>query len=43
MMDLLDQRVIGYEATKNILRQILDILSHQASTKREGLPSPMGY
>ena len=33
MMDLLDQRVIGYEATKDILRQILDILSHRSTYK----------
>ena len=42
MMDLLDQKVIGYEATKNILRQILDILSHQSIYEARGAAIPHG-
>ena len=42
MMDLLDQRVIGYEATKNILRQILDILSHRSTYEARGAAIPHG-
>lgn len=41
-MDLLDQRVIGYEATKNILRQILDILSHRSAYEARGAAIPHG-
>lgn len=41
-MDLLDQRVIGYEATKNILRQILDILSHRSAYEARGAAIPRG-
>ena len=42
MMDLLDQKVIGYEATKNTLRQILDILSHQCIYEARGAAIPHG-
>lgn len=42
MMDLLDQRVIGYEATKDILRQILDILSHRSTYEARGAAIPHG-
>ena len=42
MMDLLDQKVIGYEATKNILCQILDILSHQSIYEARGAAIPHG-
>ena len=42
MMDLLDQRVIGYEATKDILRQILDILSHRSTYEARGATIPHG-
>lgn len=41
-MDLLDQRVIGYEATKDILRQILDILSHRSTYEARGAAIPHG-
>ena len=41
-MDLLDQRVIGYEATKDILRQILDILSHRSAYEARGAAIPRG-
>ena len=41
-MDLLDQRVIGYEATKDILRQILDILSHRSTYEARGSAIPHG-
>ena len=41
-MDLLDQRVIGYEATKELLRRILDILRHGDSYKERGIPIPHG-
>lgn len=41
-MDLLDQKVIGYEATKNILRQILDILSHRSAYEARGAAIPHG-
>lgn len=42
MMDLLDQKVIGYEATKNTLRQILDILSHRSTYEARGAAIPHG-
>ena len=42
MMDLLDQKVIGYEATKDILRQILDILSHRRAYEARGAAIPHG-
>ena len=42
MMDLLDQKVIGYEATKDILRQILDILSHRSTYEARGAAIPHG-
>ena len=42
MMDLLDQRVIGYEATKDILRQIFDILSHRSIYEARGAAIPHG-
>ena len=42
MMDLLDQKVIGYEATKNTLRQILDILSHRSTYEARGAVIPHG-
>ena len=42
MMDLLDQKVIGYEATKDILRQILDILSHRRAYEARGAAIPTG-
>ena len=42
MMDLLDQRVIGCEATKNILRQILDILRRQNVYEARGAVIPHG-
>lgn len=29
-MDLFNQRVIGYDATKEVLRQILDILNRRS-------------
>ena len=41
-MDLLDQKVIGYEATKDILRQILDILSHRGMYEARGAAVPHG-
>ena len=41
-MDLLDQRVIGYEATTDILRQILDILSHRSAYEARGAAIPRG-
>ena len=41
-MDLLDQRVIGYETTKEILRQILDILSHRSTYEIRGAAIPHG-
>lgn len=41
-MDLFDQRVIGYEATKEILRQLLDILGHKDVYKKQGASVPHG-
>lgn len=39
-MDLLDQKVIGYEATKNTLRQILDILRRRSIYEVRGAVIP---
>lgn len=41
-MDLLDQKVIGYEATKNTLRQILDILRRRSIYEARGAAIPHG-
>ena len=41
-MDLFDKRVIGYEATKGILRQLLDILGHKDVYKKQGASVPHG-
>lgn len=35
-MDKFDEKVIGYESTKEILRQILDILKRPEVYKRKG-------
>lgn len=42
MMDLLDQRVIGCEATKEILRRVLDILRHRSTYEARGAAIPHG-
>ena len=41
-MDLLDQRIIGYTATKEILRQILDTLQHRSYYEERNIPIPHG-
>lgn len=41
-MDLLDQKVIGYEATRNTLRQILDILRRRSIYEARGAAIPHG-
>lgn len=41
-MDKLDEKVIGYESTKEILRQILDILKRPEVYKRKGISIPRG-
>ena len=41
-MDLLDQRIIGYTATKEILRQILDTLQHRNNYEERNIPVPHG-
>lgn len=42
MIDLLDQRVIGCEVTKDILRQMLDILRHRSTYEERGAAIPHG-
>ena len=37
-----DEKVIGYESTKEILRQILDILKRPEVYKRKGISIPRG-
>ena len=39
-MDKFDEKVIGYESTKEILRQILDILKRPEVYKRKGISIP---
>ena len=41
-MDKFDEKVIGYESTKEILRQILDILKRPEVYKRKGISIPKG-
>ena len=41
-MDLFDKRVIGYESTKETLRQILDILRHRSYYEARGASVPHG-
>ena len=41
-MDKFDEKVIGYESTKDILRQILDILKRPEVYKRKGISIPRG-
>ena len=41
-MDKFDEKVIGYESTKDILRQILDILKRPEVYKRKGISIPKG-
>ena len=42
-MDKFDEKVIGYESTKEILRQILDILKKRPEVyKRKGISIPRG-
>lgn len=41
-MDLFDQRVIGYDATKEVLRQILDILKRRSDYEQRGAALPHG-
>ena len=41
-MDKFDEKVIGYESTKEILRQILDILKRPEVYKRKGVSIPRG-
>lgn len=41
-MDKFDEKVIGYESTKEILRQILDILKRPETYKRKGISIPRG-
>ena len=41
-MDKFDEKVIGYESTKEILRQILDILKRPEVYKRKGISIPRG-
>lgn len=42
MMDLLEQRVIGCEAMKDIMRQMLDILRHRSTYEERGAAIPHG-
>lgn len=42
-MDKFDEKIIGYEATKNILRQILDTLKRPELYKAKELLSPEGF
>lgn len=41
-MDLFNQRVIGYDATKEVLRQILDILNRRSDYEQRGAVLPHG-
>ena len=41
-MDQFDEKVIGYESTKEILRQVLDILKNPEIYKRNGAVIPKG-
>ena len=41
-MDKFDEKVIGYESTKDILRQILDILKRPEVYERKGISIPRG-
>lgn len=41
-MDRFDEKIIGYEATKNILRQILDALKRPEIYKSKGASIPRG-
>lgn len=41
-MDKFDEKIIGYEATKNILRQILDTLKRPELYKSKGASIPRG-
>ena len=41
-MDKFDEKIIGYEATKDILRQILDTLKRPELYKSKGASSPRG-
>ena len=41
-MDKFDEKIIGYESTKEILRQILDILKRPEVYKRKGISIPRG-
>ena len=42
-MNLLDQRVISYEATKRVLFQILDIFIMGGDMKNTAFPFRMAY
>lgn len=41
-MDMFDQRVAGYESTKDILRRILDVLKRPATYRNNGASIPRG-
>lgn len=41
-MDKFDEKIIGYESTKNILRQILDTLKRPEIYKSKGASIPRG-
>ena len=41
-MDRFDEKIIGYESTKNILRQILDALKRPELYKSKGASIPRG-
>lgn len=41
-MDRFDEKIIGYESTKNILRQILDTLKRPELYKSKGASIPRG-
>lgn len=41
-MDKFDEKIIGYESTKNILRQILDTLKRPELYKSKGASIPRG-
>ena len=41
-MDLFNQRVIGYDATKEVFRKILDILNRRSDYEQRGAALPHG-
>lgn len=42
MSDLFDEHIIGYEGTKELLRQILDTLKHKSAYAKHGVELPHG-